>query len=42
MAIFEQGTVLELQNEEGMAGGSDSLKERVTRIENFLGTVNGD
>ncbi|PQQ05597.1 hypothetical protein Pyn_24565 [Prunus yedoensis var. nudiflora] len=25
-----------------MAGGSDSLKERVTRIENFLGIVFGD
>ncbi|KAH0982198.1 hypothetical protein GBA52_009375 [Prunus armeniaca] len=27
---------------EGMAGGSDSLKERVLRIKNFLGTVFGD
>ncbi|CAL8163029.1 unnamed protein product [Prunus armeniaca] len=42
VVTFEQGTVLELQNEEGMVGGSDTLKERVTRIENFLGTVNGD
>ncbi|CAL9000421.1 unnamed protein product [Prunus brigantina] len=25
-----------------MAGGSDSLKERVSRIENFLGAVSGD
>lgn len=41
VAIFNQGTVLALQSEKGMAKGSDSLKERVTRIENFLGIVGG-
>ncbi|PQM43265.1 hypothetical protein Pyn_40420 [Prunus yedoensis var. nudiflora] len=40
--IFKQGTVLELQNQKGIAGSSDSLKERVKRIENFLGTISGD
>ncbi|PQQ15344.1 hypothetical protein Pyn_40713 [Prunus yedoensis var. nudiflora] len=32
-------TWLGVQSGKGMAGGSDSLKERVTRIENFFGTM---
>ncbi|KAL6284435.1 hypothetical protein ACE6H2_015364 [Prunus campanulata] len=42
VTIFEQGTVLELQSEKGMVGGSDSLKKKVTGIKNFLDTVSRD
>lgn len=39
---FRARNSLGVESEKGMTGGSDSLKERVTKIENFLGIVSGD